>query len=180
MNRLVDIFDTLENWDFIKSNKGVVGIFFNNSIHSSEYIGMEDEIVEIRHGDLTKLWDFIPEESSDYSVFIGVSYEANPRDIDGVKNWYLEDGDVDFIEYDPFSPLEVNNKKLVEADVHVIIPPANFDETHIIGRGLLNQIQERKKAGKTSEIYVDYEVCSIKDVYELKGNDNTKAAVVIC
>ena len=87
--------------------------------------------------------------------------------------------DIDIIEYDQFSPLELNNKKLVEATEHVIVPPSDFYDNHIIGRGLLSQIQERAKARKTSNILVNGDVIPIKAVYELKGDDNRKAAVVI-
>ena len=74
---------------------------------------------------------------------------------------------------------KLNNKKLIEAEEHVIIPPSDFHDTHIIGKGLLSQIQERAKAGKTSNVYVHGCILPIDEVYELKGNDYTKAAVII-
>ena len=57
--------------------------------------------------------------------------------------------------------------------------PSDFHDTHIIGKGLLSQIQERAKAGKFSHVYVDGDIIPIDEVYELKGNDYTKAAVVV-
>ena len=101
----------------------------------------------------------------------------NPKDLEEVKQLY--ENDVDIIEYDPFLSLEENNKKLVKAAEHVIIPPSDFYDTHIIGKGLLSQIQERAKVGKFSHVYVDGDILPIDEVYELKGNDYTKAAVVI-
>lgn len=174
MNTVMELLDTLENWDLIKTDKGVIGLFLDNTIHSHDPISMEDKVEEIKHDrvDLNVIWDNIPEDT----VFIGVSYEADMEDYEFLKEKYEDDG---IIEYDSFSPLEVNNKRLVEATEHVIVPPSDFYDTHIIGKGLLSQIQERAKAGKTSNILVNGNVVPIKTVYELKGNDNIKAAVVI-
>lgn len=176
MNTVMELLDTLENWDLIKTDKGVIGLFLDDTIHSHDPISMEDKVEEIKRDrvDLNVIWDNIPEDT----VFIGVSYEADMEDYEFLKEKY-EDDDIGIIEYDPFSPLEVNNKRLVEATEHVIVPPSDFYDTHIIGKGLLSQIQERAKAGKTSNIFVNGNVVPIKTVYELKGNDNIKAAVVI-
>ena len=101
-------------------------------------------------------------------------YEANPDNLKDIKTQYKN-----IIEYNDFQALEENNEKLVKAKDHIIIPPLDFCSNHIIGRGLLCQIKERFKAGKDSNVYVEGEVFPIKNVYELKGNDYTKAAVVI-
>ena len=179
MNKLFEIYKTLDDWDLIKTDKGVIGLVLNGYIHSQSPINLNDSIVEIKSSsiDLNKLWDNIPSDK-DNSVFIGVSYTADPKDHEEVKQ-QLESIYTNIIEYDPFLSLEENNKKLIKADDHVIIPPSDFHDTHIIGKGLLSQIQERAKAGKTSNVCVYGCIFPIDEVYELKGNDYTKAAVVI-
>lgn len=180
MNKLIEILDTLEDWDLIKTNNGAVGLVIDGVVHSQFPINMNDRIQEIKSGalDLDELWNNTPEDTDNDTVFIGVSYKADIEDYEFLKEKY-EDDDIDIIEYDQFSPVELNNKKLVEATEHVIVPPSDFYDNHIIGRGLLSQIQERAKARKTSNILVNGDVIPIKAVYELKGDDNTKAAVVI-
>ena len=175
MNKLFEIYKTLDDWDLIKTDKGVIGLVLNGYIHSQSPINLNDSIVEIKSSsiDLNKLWDNIPSDEDD-SVFVGVSYEANPDDLKDIKTQYKN-----IIEYNDFQALEENNEKLVKAKDHIIIPPLDFCSNHIIGRGLLCQIKERFKAGKDSNVYVEGEVFPIKNVYELKGNDYTKAAVVI-
>ena len=175
MHKLLEIYKTLDDWDLIKTDKGVIGLVLNGYIHSQSPINLNDSIVEIKSSsiDLNKLWDNIPSDEDD-SVFVGVSYEANPNDLADIKTQYKN-----IIEYNDFQALEENNEKLVKAKDHIIIPPLDFCSNHIIGRGLLCQIKERFKAGKDSNVYVEGEVFPIKNVYELKGNDYTKAAVVI-
>ena len=175
MNKLFEIYKTLDDWDLIKTDKGVIGLVLNGYIHSQSPINLNDSIVEIKSSsiDLNKLWDNIPSDEDD-SVFVGVSYEANPNDLADIKTQYKN-----IIEYNDFQALEENNEKLVKAKDHIIIPPLDFCSNHIIGKGLLCQIKERSKAGKDSNVYVEGEVFPIKNVYELKGNDYTKAAVVI-
>ena len=175
MNKLFEIYKTLDDWDLIKTDKGVIGLVLNGYIHSQSPINLNDSIVEIKSSsiDLNKLWDNIPSDEDD-SVFVGVSYEANPDDLADIKTQYKN-----IIEYNDFQALEENNEKLVKAKDHIIIPPLDFCSNHIIGKGLLCQIKERSKAGKDSNVYVEGEVFPIKNVYELKGNDYTKAAVVI-
>ena len=175
MNKLFEIYKTLDDWDLIKTDKGVIGLVLNGYIHSQSPINLNDSIVEIKSSsiDLNKLWDNIPSDEDD-SVFVGVSYEANPDDLKDIKTQYKN-----IIEYNDFQALEENNEKLVKAKDHIIIPPLDFCSNHIIGRGLLCQIKERFKAGKDSNVYVEGEVFPIKNVYELKGNDYTKAAVVV-
>ena len=175
MNKLFEIYKTLDDWDLIKTDKGVIGLVLNGYIHSQSPINLNDSIVEIKSSsiDLNKLWDNIPSDEDD-SVFVGVSYEANPNDLADIKTQYKN-----IIEYNDFQALEENNEKLVKAKDHIIIPPLDFCSNHIIGKGLLCQIKERSKAGKDSNVYVEGEVFPIKNVYELKGNDYTKAAVVV-
>ena len=175
MNKLFEIYKTLDDWDLIKTDKGVIGLVLNGYIHSQSPINLNDSIIEIKSSsiDLNKLWDNIPSDEDD-SVFVGVSYEANPNDLADIKTQYKN-----IIEYNDFQALEENNKKLITAKDHIIIPPLDFCNNHIIGRGLLCQIKERSNAGKSSNVYVEGEVFPIKNVYELKGNDYTKAAVVV-
>ena len=73
----------------------------------------------------------------------------------------------------------MNYKELIEATRHIIIPPLNFSRTHIIEEELLSQIKERQKVKKSSEIYVEEKIFPITEVYELKGEDSTKSAVII-
>lgn len=176
MNKLIEILDMLEDWDLIKTDDGAVGLVINGVVHSQAPISMNDGIQEIKSGalDLDELWNNTPSDK----IFIGVSYTAEIKDQEEVKQRY-RDAYVDIIEYDPFISVAENNKKLVEAKEHVIIPPSDFHNTHIIGKELLSQIQERAKAGKFSHVYVDGDIFPIDEVYELKGNDYTKAAVVI-
>ena len=175
MHKLLEIYKTLDDWDLIKTDKGTIGLVLNGYIHSQSPINLNDYIVETKSSsiDLDELWDNIPSDEDD-SVFVGVSYEANPDDLKDIKTQYKN-----IIEYNDFQALEENNEKLVKAKDHIIIPPSDFCSNHIIGRGLLCQIKERFKAGKDSNVYVEGEVFPIKNVYELKGNDYTKAAVVI-
>ena len=175
MNKLIEILDMLEDWDLIKTDDGAVGLIIDGVVHSQVPISMGDGIKEIKSGaiDLDELWD-----NKEDSIFIGVSYTTDPKDHEEVKQ-QLEDIYTNIIEYDPFLSLEENNKKLIKADDHVIIPSSDFHDTHIIGKGLLSQIQERAKVGKFSRVYVDGGIHPIDEVYELKGNDHTKAAVVI-
>ena len=176
MHKLLEIYKTLDDWDLIKTDKGVIGLVLDGYIYSQSPINfLNDSIVEIKSSsiDLNKLWDNIPSDEDD-SVFVGVSYEANPNDLADIKTQYKN-----IIEYNDFQALEENNEKLVKAKDHIIIPPLDFCNNHIIGRGLLCQIKERSNAGKSSNVYVEGEVFPIKNVYELKGNDYTKAAVVI-
>ena len=179
MNKLIEILNMLEDWDLIKTNNGAVGLVIDGVVHSQVPISMGDGIKEIKSGavNLYELWDNTPSDEDD-SVFIGVSYTADPKDHEEIKQ-QLESIYKNIIEYDPFLSLEENNKKLIEAEYHVIVPPSDFHDTHIIGKGLLSQIQERAKAGKTSNVYVHGGILPIDEVYELKGNDYTKAAVVI-
>ena len=179
MNKLIEVLDMLEDWDLIKTDNGAVGLVIDGFVHSQVPISMGDGIKEIKSGaiDLDELWDNTPSDKDD-SVFIGVSYTADPKDHEEVKQ-QLESIYTNIVEYDPFLSLEENNKKLIKADDHVIIPPSDFHDTHIIGKGLLSQIQERAKVGKFSHVYVDGGIFPIDEVYELKGNDYTKAAVVI-
>lgn len=178
MNKLIEVLDTLEDWDLIKTDNGAVGLVIDGFVHSQVPISMGDGIKEIKSGaiDLDELWNNTPSDEK-YFVFVGVSYTSDPKDLEEVKQLY--ENDVDIIEYDPFLSLEENNKKLVKAAEHVIIPPSDFYDTHIIGKGLLSQIQERAKVGKFSHVYVDGDILPINEVYELKGDDYTKAAVVI-
>ena len=87
--------------------------------------------------------------------------------------------DFEIIEYNPSIPLKDNYKKLIEATRHIIIPPLNFSRTHIIEEELLSQIKERQKVKKSSEIYVEGKIFTITEVYELKGENPTKSAVII-
>ena len=175
---------SLREGDMFKTKSGIIGIKLYGQIYSTadcteEYV---DDIEEIRKKlckkirdkkvDFEKLWDSIQKNP----VFLGISTEASSADSKKVKE-SLEDFEI--IKYDPSISLEDNYKKLIEATRHIIIPPLNFSRTPIIEKELLSQIKERQKVGKSSEIYVEGKIFPIIEVYELKGEDHTKSAVII-
>lgn len=175
--------NSLREGDMFKTKSGIIGIKLYGQIYSTtDPIERTDDIKEIRKGlfnkiidkkvNFEKLWDSIQKNP----VFLGISTEASSADSKKVKE-SLEDFEI--IEYDPSISLEDNYKKLIEATRHIIIPPLNFSRTHIIEEKLLSQIKERQKVKKYSEIYVEGKIFPITEVYELKGEDSTKSAVII-
>ena len=89
MHKLLEIYKTLDDWDLIKTDKGTIGLVLNGYIHSQSPINLNDYIVETKNSsiDLDELWDNIPSDEDD-SVFVGVSYEANPDDLKDIKTQY--------------------------------------------------------------------------------------------
>lgn len=179
----ITLIKSLREGDMFKTESGIIGIRLYGQIYSTaDNVEPVDNIKEIRKGlfnkiidkkvNFEKLWDSIQKNP----VFLGISIEASSADSKKVKE-SLEDFEI--IEYDPSIPLEDNYKKLIEATRHIIIPPLNFSRTHIIEEELLSQIKERQKVKKYSEIYVEGKIFPITEVYELKGEDSTKSAVVI-
>ena len=176
--------NSLREGDMFKTESGIIGIKLYGQIYSTDDPIEEptDGIKEIRKKlfnkiidkkvNFEKLWDSIQKNP----VFLGISTEASSADSKKVKE-SLEDFEI--IEYDPSISLEDNYKKLIEATRHIIIPPLNFSRTHIIEEKLLSQIKERQKVKKSSEIYVEGKIFPITEVYELKGEDSTKSAVII-
>ena len=174
--------NSLREGDMFKTESGIIGIKLYRQIYSTADIERADNIKEIKKRlfnkiidkkvDFEKLWDSIQKNP----VFLGISTEASSADSKKVKE-SLEDFEI--IEYNPSILLEDNYKKLIEATRHIIIPPLNFSRTHIIEKELLSQIKERQKVKKSSEIYVEGKIFTITEVYELKGEDHTKSAVII-
>ena len=174
--------NSLGEGDMFKTESKIIGIKLYGQIYSTDDIERADNIKEIRKGlfnkiidkkvDFEKLWDSIQKNP----VFLGISTEASSADSEKIKE-SLEDFEI--IEYNPSISLENNYKKLIEATRHIIIPPLNFSRTHIIEEKLLSQIKERQKEKKYSEIYVEGKIFTITEVYELKGEDPTKSAVII-
>ena len=175
--------NSLKEGDMFKTESGIIGIKLYGQIYSTvDPIEPDHAIKEIRKGlfnkiidkkvDFEKLWDSIQKNP----VFLGISTEASSADSKKVKE-SLENFEI--IKYDPSISLEDNYKKLIEATRHIIIPPLNFSRTPIIEKELLSQIKERQKVGKSSEIYVEGKIFPITEVYELKGEDSTKSAVII-
>ena len=171
--------NSLREGDMFRTESGIIGIKLYEQIYSTADIERADDIKEIRKGlfnkiidkkvNFEKLWDSIQKNP----VFLGISTEASSADSEKIKE-SLEDFEI--IEY---NPSEDNYKKLIEATRHIIIPPLNFSRTHIIEEKLLSQIKERQKVKKSSEIYVEGKIFPITEVYELKGEDSTKSAVII-
>ena len=184
MDKFENLMDSLKEGDMFKSKNGNIGIKLYGKFYFSNPIGNEDSIVEIRRDifngivkkkvDLIKLWDTFKENS----VFLGISYRASSEDVYCVRDM-LKEQYTNIIEYEPSASLEYNNKKLVEADSHVIIPPYDFHDTHIIGAGLFSQIMERRKAGKNSEVFVNRALFPIEEIYKLAENDLSKTAVIV-
>ena len=174
--------NSLREGDMFKTKSGIIGIKLYRQIYSTADIERADNIKEIRKKlfnkiidkkvNFEKLWDSIQKNP----VFLGISIEAFSEDSKKVKE-LLEDFEI--IEYDPSISPKDNYKELIEATRHIIIPPLNFSRTHIIERELLSQIKERQKVKKSSEIYVEGKIFTITEVYELKGEDPTKSAVII-
>ena len=175
--------NSLGEGDMFKTESGIIGIKLYRQIYSTDDpIELADDIKEIRKGlfnkiidkkvNFEKLWDSIQKNP----VFLGISTEASSADSEKIKE-SLENFEI--IKYDPSISLENNYKKLIEATRHIIIPPLNFSRTHIIERELLSQIKERQKVKKSSEIYVEGKIFTITEVYELKGENPTKSAVII-
>lgn len=175
--------NSLREGDMFKTESGIIGIRLYGQIYSTaDCTERVDDIKEIRKGlfnkiinkkvNFEKLWDSIQKNP----VFLGISNEASSADSKKIKE-LLEDFEI--IEYDPSASLEDNYKKLIEATRYIIIPPLNFSRTHIIEEELLSQIKERQKVKKYSEIYVEGKIFPITEVYELKGEDSTKSAVII-
>ena len=184
MDKFGNLMDSLKEGDMFKSENGNIGIKLYGRFYFSNPIGCEDSIVEIRKDifngivkkkvDLIKLWDTFKENS----VFLGISYRASSEDRNCVRDM-LKEQYTNIIEYEPSASLEYNNKKLVEADLHVIVPPFDFHTTHIIGAELFSQIMERGKAGKNSEVFVNRALFPIEEIYQLAGNDLNKTAVIV-
>lgn len=174
---------SLREGDMFKTESGITGIKLYGQIYSTDdrIVEPADNIKEIRKGlfnkiidkkvDFEKLWDSIQKNP----VFLGISIEDS-KEVKEVKE-LLEDFEI--IEYNPSISPEDNYKKLREATRHIIIPSPNFSRTHIIEEKLLSQIKERQKVKKSSEIYVEGKIFTITEVYELKGEDHTKSAVII-
>ena len=184
MDKFKNLKDSLREGDMFKSENGNIGIKLYGKFYFSNPIGYEDSIVEIRRNifdkitekkiDLMKLWDSFREDS----VFLGISYQSSIEDRNCARD-ILKEQYTNIIEYALLAPLEYNNKKLVEADLHVIVPPYDFHDTHIIGAGLYTQIIERRKAGKNSEVFVNGALFPIEKIYQLAGNDLNKTAVIV-
>lgn len=113
------------------------------------------------------------------TCFVGVSYEANALAEEAVKSELEIIENYKVIEWDDFLSEESNNKRVQEADEHVVIPPASFNRNHIIGMGLYYQIKTRQDAGKTTSILCDGDLMQISQVLELKNPTTKQYAVVL-
>ena len=178
---ITSIIKSLGEGDMFKTKSGIIVIKLYGQIYSNstvDRIEPADDIEEIRKGlfnkiidkkvNFEKLWDSIQKNP----VFLGISTEASSADSEKVKE-FLEDFEI--IEYNS----SISSEELIKATRHIIIPPLNFSRTHIIEEELLSQITERQRVGKSSEIYVEGKIFPIIEVYELKGEDHTKSAVII-
>ena len=111
------------------------------------------------------------------TLFLGVSYEADQELVDSCRKYYSEDYDV--IEWNPNITEYDNNQNVINADEHVIIPPRDFDVTHLVGLGLYNQWSVRKNAKKSSSICYCDTVSDFTKMIPLKTNDYKQYAVVV-
>lgn len=119
----------------------------------------------------TKVW------SKKKTLFLGVSYEADQELVDLYRKCYSKDYNV--IEWNPNITEYYNNQNVINADEHVIIPPRDFDVTHLVGLGLYNQWCIRKNAKKSSSICYCDTVSEFTKMIPLKSNDYKQYAVVI-
>lgn len=182
--------------DFFKTKYGDIGIFIQINGDDYAVISTEDgdvvsvdvdDIVEVRSPKL--MTPFYEVSSVWYDkakvvwkknkvAFLGVSYQANQNEVDATRKVLATMG-YDVEEWDEYASTQNNNLKVESADVHVIVPPANFKETHIIGLGLYNQYMTRKNAGKESSLAYKGYVGGIKKVFKLQDGDPQNAALVI-
>lgn len=163
-------------------NKGIVLQILEWKFIVDEYgeIMIKDDVVEVREpstrtciltadtfNNAKVIW------SSSYD-FLGVSYDADSSEVEkAIDN--LESP----VEWDESLTLGENNKLVREANFHVIVPPADFINDHLIGEGLFHQIEERQAAGKDTHIAINGTFLKIKKVYGLQGGSRKKYALVL-
>lgn len=182
--------------DFFKTKYGNIGMFIQ--INGIDYAVVEaedddvvsvdtDYIVEVRSPHLMTPAHTVSSEwynkakvvwKKNKVAFLGASYQANQDEVDATRKALTAMG-YDVEEWDEFASTQNNNLKVESADLHVIVPPANFKETHIIGLGLYNQYMTRKNAGKNSALAHKGYIVGIKKVFKLQDGDHQNAALVI-
>lgn len=170
--------------DLFKYNTGELGIILqiNNKLTFCSSIKSNPiNIVEIRrpYDDFgivnLNSWENSEVIWKNNSIFVGISYRANS---DKIKK-FKEVLNSPYTEYAENMSQTYNYQKLCEADRYIMIPPDSFQYDHIIGEGLYQQYLQRKKSGKTSEIFVDNKIVPIRKIYKLNSNDYIKSALVI-
>ena len=147
----------------------------NSSISKIVSINRPDDIEDV--GNLDAVYSTVYPTKK--TCFIGISYQADSTLKSDVIE-HMKSLDYEVLEYDSSKSETANHNEVIKADRYIMIPPSNFEETHIIGLGLYNQYMTRKKANKEAEVaLIDDSYATIKKVYKLEGNDYTKTAVVV-
>ena len=182
--------------DFFKTKYGDIGIFIQINGNDYAVISVEDcdvesvdadDIIEVRSPHLmTPVHTVSPEWYGKAKVvwkknkvaFLGASYQANQNEIDAARKTLTNMG-YDVEEWDEFASIQTNNYKVESADLHVMVPPADFKDTHIIGLGLYNQYMTRKNASKSSALAHKGYIVGIQKVFKLQDGDCQNAALVI-
>lgn len=182
--------------DFFKTKYGDIGMFIRINGYDYAVISTEDDdvvsvdtddIVEVRRPNpMTPVHKVSPEWYGKAKViwkknkvaFLGASYQANQDEVDATRKVLAIMG-YDIEEWDEFASTQNNNLKVESADLHVMVPPADFKDTHIIGLGLYNQYMTRKNAGKNSALAHKGYIVGIKKVFKLQDGDCQNAALVI-
>ena len=164
------------SFGIVIQNYGDLEILKNNSsISKIASIYRPDNIEDVASMDAVYSVVYPDEET----CFVGVSYQADSTLKSEVIE-YMENSDYEVLEYDFNKSETANHDEIAKADRYIMIPPADFEETHIIGLGLYNQYMTRKEVDKEAEVaLIDGSYATIKKVYKLTGTDYTKAAVVI-
>lgn len=181
---------TYKEGNLFKTVNGNLGIFvaFGNQLFPIVYSDYEikqvdwDDISEIRDSDSFKVtsdnWSKAKVIYPTKAAFLGVSYEASPREVLAVKSNLIEDG-YKVIEWDNNLSLSENEQLMKLADKHVIVPPADFHNTHIIGLGLYNQYLARKAVNKPIEISVSGNTKNVLRCFTFQDGDYKNTALVI-
>lgn len=174
--------------DLFKTNEGKIGIVINFAgvlgfVTSAGKVNISD-IVEVRRPSKSCLidhnsWDLSPiVVSSNKTAFLGISYQADDKLVEKTRNALKAKG-YTVIEYDDAVGLCLNNFKVSDCGIHVIVPPESFDQDHIIGYGLYQQILIRQKSGGKTMVVTDCGMQDIKKIYKLEGTDKIKSALVL-
>lgn len=113
------------------------------------------------------------------SVFLGVSFNASPTGVEAARSYFEKKG-YEVIEYDPSMSIEDNYKVITKCDEYVAVPPSDFSNTHIIGKGLYSQITHVFNGGKKTPFIMtpNCSLLPVRKLYKLEGDHNVTYALV--
>lgn len=184
----VDKLIKVNQGDLFKTESGKLGIVINFTGRTLNFITQEgkvaiSDVTEVRRpSELCKVnwasWSYaaviVPPSKT---AFLGISYQANDKLVQETRDILKSNYTV--IEYDDTMSLDFNNSKVSSCDIHVIVPPESFDQDHIIGYGLYQQILTRQKSGGKTMISANCGMPNIKKIYKLEGSNKIKSALVL-